>query len=130
MTNPFLIYIVDDDPVFHFGMSKMINNLNLEKKATYEVKNFNTPNEAIIHLGNQCRDDSPLPKFIFLDYDMPEMNGIMCKKELDKLTNEPLVYLVTSTIDQKEHEMFTQVLGNEKFFLKPISQTDLKSILN
>jgi CheY-like chemotaxis protein len=72
-----------------------------------------------------------LPDYIFLDLNMPKMNGKECLKELKKnerLKSIPVVIYTTSssTMDMLD----TKQLGASAFITKPFSLTELTETLN
>jgi CheY-like chemotaxis protein len=71
-----------------------------------------------------------LPDLIFLDINMPELNGFDCLKELKKcprLRAIPVIMLSTS-VSLKDID-YSKVLGAKSFFTKPSSYRSLCDIL-
>lgn len=62
------ILLVDDDHITNFIHQKIIDNL----KCSEHVKVVRNGLEAIDYLSNE---DNPLPQLMFLDINMPKMNG-------------------------------------------------------
>ncbi len=74
----------------------------------------------------QLRETEKLPDFIFLDINMPLMNGYECLKELksdNKLQNIPVIIYSTSFTEQSIKEFRT--LGASSYLNKP---TDLSKL--
>jgi CheY-like chemotaxis protein len=76
-----------------------------------------------------------LPDFIFLDLNMPKMNGKECLVELKKLLRQTLTkIIVMSTSDMKRDIEDALQLGAHLFFTKPGTYTELcshvKKIIN
>jgi CheY-like chemotaxis protein len=68
----------------------------------------------------------PVPHFIFLDLNMPRMNGIQCLKELRKmevLASVPVIIYSTSSDQRDINE--TKRLGATDYLIKPSSIRDL-----
>jgi CheY-like chemotaxis protein len=79
---------------------------------------------------NRLRALVELPDLIFLDINMPELNGFDCLKELKKcprLQTIPVIMLSTS-VSSKDIK-YSEDLGAEMFFTKPSSYTNLCDIL-
>lgn len=71
-----------------------------------------------------------LPDVIFLDINMPELNGFECLKELKKcarLRTVPVIMLSTSV---SFHDMnYSKELGAEMFYTQPSSYNKLRDLL-
>ncbi len=66
------------------------------------------------------QDDSFRPQYIFLDLNMPGMNGVQCLTELkkiDRLHHTPIIIYSTSAEQQDVIE--TKKLGAAEFITKP-----------
>lgn len=117
---------------------KYKNNKNLEKKILMIVDDDkddrffflsaihkNNPSFQCIEAENgvdalkQLRNLEDLPDFIFLDLNMPKMDGKQCLEELKKdknLKNIPIVIYTTS--EYKLDKEVTEKLGADYFFTK------------
>ena len=74
--------------------------------------------------------DDKLPNYIFLDLNMPLMDGKQCLEELkkdDKLKNIPVIMFTTSS-QSRDIEQTIQ-MGATCFITKPASMNELKNIL-
>ena len=73
----------------------------------------------------------PIPHIIFIDLNMPRLNGFQCLKELKKdraLQNIPVAIYTTSKI--KEHKEECERLGASHFITKPTRFTELCSVIS
>lgn len=98
------IGIVDDDPITVFGIRKMLN-------ATIdnaEVESFANGKIAIDALLQKTTENMALPEIIFLDLNMPIMDGWQFLEEFIKLpiTEKIRINIITSSIDSIDHEKF------------------------
>jgi len=72
-----------------------------------------------------------IPDFIFLDLNMPVMNGKQCLKELKKIArlgSVPVIIYTTSSYEKDIDE--TKQLGAAHFLVKPYEITRLSKILS
>jgi CheY-like chemotaxis protein len=98
------IGIVDDDPITVFGIKKMLNstidNVQVESYANGKI--------AIDALLQKTEENQQLPEILFLDINMPIMDGWQFLEEFIKLpTKEKIrINIVTSSIDSIDYEKF------------------------
>ena len=88
------ICIIDDDPIFRFGTKKMMETV------LYSIKFlvFKNGKDAYDNLLPQLQLNTNLPDVIFLDLNMPVMDGWQFLDELIKIPmaeNIP-IYIVSS----------------------------------
>ena len=118
------ILIVDDDPV-----SILILKKNLELiHVTEEITTFSNGKEAFLFFKDQYSEEENY--FIFLDINMPQMNGWEFLNEIDpfvKKTNT-YIFILTSSVNKVDMDKATQYLLIEKYLTKPISKDALKEI--
>lgn len=75
-------------------------------------------------------NDFPKPDLIFLDLNMPRVNGVQCLREIKKdrnLRNIPVVIYTTSKL--KEDQEITKKLGAAHFITKPSSFKELCKLI-
>jgi CheY-like chemotaxis protein len=80
---------------------------------------------------NRLSDDSFTPDYIFIDMNMPRMNGNQCLKEIKKikrLRDVPIYMYSTSADPDAVSE--TKLLGAAGFIVKPTSVAELTRTLN
>ena len=65
------VYIIDDDSITIFGLRKLLDKL-YKDLVINEFENGKTALDALTRLQKQ---DKPLPELIFLDINMPIMDG-------------------------------------------------------
>ncbi len=118
------IYIIDDDPIY-----KLITKKLIEKTKLYgETKEFNNGNEAITYF----EATSDLPDVLFLDLEMPEMDGwefldAFCKLE-KRINKESTVYIASSSIAIEDKLKAQKYKCVKEFLSKPINLDKLKKI--
>jgi CheY-like chemotaxis protein len=112
-------FIIDDDPIFVLLFKKII-----QKSERFNlVKNFPDGQFAIEELLKINQDGTHLPDIIFLDLNMPNIDGWQFLDEIQKYNfKEKLtIYIVSSSIDSNEIERAKQYNCVKNFISKPIS---------
>ncbi|RXG21670.1 response regulator [Leeuwenhoekiella aequorea] len=123
-----LACIVDDDPIFVFGIKKMM-------KLTEFCENFlvfANGQEALNSLTAIINKGGDIPQLILLDLNMPVMDGWEFLEEFTK-TNPPkeiTIYILTSSIDPRDLKRAKQFNRVSNYVIKPITIENLESIKN
>ncbi|MEO6721018.1 MAG: response regulator [Ferruginibacter sp.] len=114
------VIIIDDD----IEDQEIFQDALHEVDSTVECITFRGCEEALGYLEKNL---NKLPEYIFLDLNMPKMNGKQCLKVLKEnasLKNIPVIIYSTS-YQQKEKDE-TASLGASYFLTKPTSIIELK----
>ncbi len=123
----YLLFVDDDHP------SNVYHRIILEESGLCEeAKFFRKSVEALAFLESLLADDNAiLPDVIFLDINMPSLNGWNFLKKLEALEHEsypPIVMLSTSEyhkdIERSEREKLVH-----SFLCKPLDEPKLKSLM-
>ena len=122
-----LTYIIDDDAIFVFVFKKILKKAEVFK----EVVNVQNGLEAINVLKTLNKKKHKLPDLIFLDLNMPVLDGWQFLDELEKLPfkDQLKIYIISSTIDNAEIERATNYSCVKSFIPKPINSAELTRIL-
>ncbi|MBA3648545.1 MAG: response regulator [Chitinophagales bacterium] len=124
MNNSKLILIVDDDSDDQELFTEAVDEVNPEIKCISAVNG----QDALEFLREQ---DGKLPDFIFLDLNMPRLNGKQCLAEIKRskrFRNIPVIIYTTSKLDEDVKE--TKKLGAAYFLTKPSKFSDLKNAIS
>jgi CheY-like chemotaxis protein len=122
-----VVYIIDDDPIFVFALKK-----NLLKIKDFEsILNIQNGQEAIDNLVGINDKNQSFPDLIFLDLNMPMLDGWQFLDELESCSfkNKLNIYIVSSTIDERDLEKAKEYATVKRFISKPIGTKDLNQIL-
>jgi len=124
------IFIVDDDTITVYGIKKLLTSVaNCE--AIYEFKNGQL---AIDRIKKMIIEKSELPDLIFLDINMPVMDGWEFLEEFIKLPIKKtiIINIVTSSIDQfdmDKAENFKSLTHHPIIYnSKPIRKSEIEEI--
>ena len=117
------LFIIDDDEDDQLFINEAMKDLNIPFECFYA----NNGEMALKHLKEES---VPLPDFIFLDLNMPKLNGKECLIEIKKLPRYSTVPLIiyTTTSNQKDKQEIMQ-LGAHYFLTKPTRISELCSRL-
>jgi CheY-like chemotaxis protein len=125
MQNHRTLFIIDDDEDDQLFLQEAMNDLNIPIDCFYA----NNGEAAVQQLRNE---EIPVPDFIFLDLNMPKLNGKECLTEIKKLpkyAGVPIIIYTTSSSQKDKQEMMQ--LGAHYFLSKPTRISELcTSLLN
>ncbi len=123
MTQHKMCFLVDDDvddqEIFALALRKVDPDINCL-----------FANDGIDALSKLQQDESFIPDYIFLDLNMPRMNGRQCLielKKIDRLSHVPVIMYSTSSEQKDIHE--TKSLGATDYVAKPPSISTLTQAL-
>jgi len=123
MTRPQQIMIIDDDADDRGFFQEAINNIS----PVIETHVCNSGMQALAMLQEK---KITAPDYIFLDFNMPLMNGRECLVELKKILQHQLTNIVIlSTSDMKEDMEDAMRLGAKLFLTKPNTFQELCAML-
>ena len=123
MTNTFTCLLVDDD-------EDDLEIFEIALNDTGESYQCITAANGVDALQKLEKEEAFTPDFIFLDLNMPVMNGVECLREIKKnvrLRDIPVIIYSTSSYIKDIEEM--KRLGAAHFFTKPSSIDALSKIL-
>lgn len=122
------VMIVDDDSVDRFILRKSLNKINFSEQIL-EVSNGV---EALNIITNYSKQGQRIPELIFLDLNMPVLDGFGFLDTISKLNgqykNLLRIVIICSTKNDDEYKRALAYDLVINFFLKPISEQDLLSL--
>lgn len=120
--------IIDDDEIYLFSVKKVIELNNLSDK----VLEFKNGQEAIDFFSKNHKDEHALPDVIFLDINMPVMNGWEFLEEFKKIqpamSKSISLFVVSSSVDKSDVDKAKSLTPVQDYLTKPITANQLKSI--
>ncbi len=120
------ILLVDDDEHTNFLNKAIIRHAKFAEEVVAQM----TASEALEYIRNQ-ESDGDLPDLIFLDINMPLMDGWEFMQEYSELLlngSAPKVIMLTSSINPKDLQRAEEVSGIAGFRSKPLSSEVLNEI--
>lgn len=121
------IWIIDDDSIFTFIIKRMIDLSSFE----HEIEVHTDSEEALIKLTDLIKTkQEAIPEVIFLDINMPVLDGWQFLDGLMKTEELPLlqIYLVSSSIDPGDHKKAKEYSIVKNLLVKPLSLKILEQI--
>lgn len=119
------ILLIDDDSISNFITEKLI----LREDFAQEVTSFLSAEEALAYLKNLEQQQQPAPDIIFLDLNMPEMDGWEFMNEFKKLSKDftanTRVFMLSSAVDSKDIVQARNMEEIEDFISKPLTREDM-----
>lgn len=124
------IFIIDDDPIVVFGIKKLLH----QDKNQMQVLTFNNGEDAINAIYKLNQKQISLPEVIFLDLNMPIMDGwefldAFLSLKLDKKIQ---INILSSTIDPEDLNkvaIYKTVQHHSiNFNGKPITRREIKKL--
>lgn len=115
------ILLVDDERIFHFLSAKIfeVSGVHHEMHSAFDGK------EALDKITEGLS-----PDFIFVDLDMPNVNGFQFietyKSKIDKPHSK--IVVLTSSISESERQRVL-ALGADVYMSKPLSENDVRGLM-
>ncbi len=123
-------YIIDDDKLHHFGMRRMFKYI----KTPINLFQFYNGLQAIEYIRAHLPQLKNLPDVIFLDVNMPLMNGWQFLDEFIDLVpaqnRRTTIYMVTSSIDDDDIEKAASYNEITEYIIKPAGVIQVKKLLD
>jgi len=120
--------IVDDDRIYIFGLSKLIEMNDF----CQEIQVFNNGKEALDTFLQDIEAGNELPEVILLDINMPVMDGWEFLDEYvkvkHKIKNKVKIYMVSSSVNLSDLDKAKTYDDIVDYVVKPIKSSDLQKI--
>lgn len=124
-----IIALVDDDKIFQLTASKTI----LATAITDSILQFENGEEALNFLRKNSADANALPDYIFLDINMPYIDGWMFLddyNEIKRNLSKPIsIYMVSSSIDPRDISRAKSNVNVKDYIVKPVTLEKFKELL-
>ncbi len=121
--------IIDDDPIFIYGTKRIMK----ETDFCDTIMVYNNGEDALHGIRNTYEATGQIPQVIFLDLNMPIMNGWDFLDELIKIPNNPfketIINVISSSVDPSDLNKVKNYELVNNYILKPITPNDLETVL-
>ncbi|MEG3657593.1 response regulator [Arenibacter palladensis] len=120
------ICIIDDDPIFVFGSKILLRNNSFA--SDYLV--CQNGKEALDVITPLIEAEERLPEVIFLDLNMPIMDGWEFLDEFGKISRERgiRIYILSSSVDSRDIERAKKYDMVNGFIAKPLTDVKIKEL--
>jgi CheY-like chemotaxis protein len=115
------IVLIDDDPISTFVTEKLISK-NI--RFPYQIYKYDNAVNALKEM------DNIQPNYLFLDLNMPEMTGWDFLEEFEPIESSPEVYILSSSVDERDINKARNYSLVKKYFSKPLIKKYIKTIFN
>ena len=123
------IGIIDDDKIYKFMLTRIIN----ENKLAERIITFGDGEEAIEYLNDNRTLNENIPDIIFLDVNMPFMDGwqfieqyAILKTKIEKKVD---IFMLSSSVNPIDIERATKISEISNYIIKPMKLEEVKRIL-
>jgi CheY-like chemotaxis protein len=115
------IMLVDDDPTSNIITRKLI----LKYNPNFIVQDYKSATEAL----KELQEAKFKPSLIFLDINMPDMNGWQFLEKFSTFKQNIVIYLLTSSVDVLDIERAKVTSHLQGFISKPLTQQKIQQVL-
>lgn len=122
------VCIIDDDSIYVYGTKILLNH---NKFFGDDILVCDNGEEALATFQSLLNSGSELPDFIFLDLDMPIMDGWEFLERFNAMSvkNSPVIFLVSNYIDHHIEEEAKKYDPIKALVQKPLSEAKLQELL-
>jgi CheY-like chemotaxis protein len=126
---PNIVGIVDDDRIYQFTMTKTIETDTRIKKILV----FSDGEEAFGYLSKHSQQADELPDIIFLDLNMPYMDGWEFLEEYatlkSRLSKKIIIYVVSSSVSELDINRAKRISDVTDYIVKPITISKFNEVI-
>ena len=125
-----LLAIVDDDKIFQFTLTRVINY----NKQVERIINFSDGEKAIQYLTDNKVTNENIPDIIFLDSNMPILDGWQFIEEYKRIKTEIkkkiVIVMWSSSINPIDTERASKISEISNYLIKPIKLEEVKTFFD
>lgn len=124
------ICLIDDDRIYQFTAKKTLESTGLAG----QVQVFSNGDEALKFFQTHITDPASLPNVIFLDINMPIMDGWhfleAFKPIYTTITQQLIIYMVSSSVNEYDIKKSKEYSIVSDYIIKPLNKEKFEQILS
>jgi len=129
MSKPHILCFIDDDEIYQYTIARSVRTHELAKKTLI----FGDGEQAIGYLTENLNNHEELPDIIFLDINMPIMDGWHFMDEFislkPRLNKQIVIYMITSSVDPIDYDHAKRISEISDYIVKPIKPEMLRELV-
>ncbi|WP_417611809.1 response regulator [Owenweeksia hongkongensis] len=129
MNKSVVFCLIDDDDIYQYTFTRKLKRTNIPKKILV----FSDGEEAIDFMSDNLSNIAEIPDIIFLDINMPVMDGWEFLEEFVKLKpkvgKEVTLYMVSSSVDPRDMERAQKISAVSDYLIKPVTETQILELM-
>lgn len=123
-----IVCLIDDDNIYQYTARVILESTGLAK----QIHSFYNGSEAITYFRDEKNLDT-LPDVIFVDINMPVMNGWEFLEEYHKLyamlPKSIAVYVVSSSVDSSDMQKSRSYKAVNDYLVKPVNRSKYQELM-
>jgi CheY-like chemotaxis protein len=123
------VSIIDDDDIYKFTVIRALK----EYKPSQRILLFSDGEEALEYLTENLGKSEALPDVVFLDINMPIMDGFEFMEEYVKIKprvgKQITIYMISSSVSPEDVNKANSISEISDYIIKPIEPGKLATIL-
>lgn len=124
------VFIIDDDELYQLVLKRIVKKV----VPAAEVVSFWNGEEALEAFTNIISNNDALPDVVFLDINLPVLDGWQFLEGLEGLKpdirHELPVYMISTSLDYTDKQKAQNNSIVRRFLTKPLSKEEVAEILN
>ena len=125
-----IVFLIDDDNIYQYTARVILESTGLAK----QIQSFYNGNDAINYFADPKNFDSEtLPDVIFLDINMPIMDGWEFLEEYKqfqgKLPKPIAIYMVSSSVNSSDMQKSRSYNAVSDYLVKPVSRSKYQELM-